>query len=98
MSTITQFRIMGGAVGLAIVTAAFNSLITGRLREQLTQDQLTALLQSPATISTFPEGVQETIRATLGDGYNLQMAILSGLAAGQIPASFLMWQKKQITV
>ncbi|KAI1254222.1 hypothetical protein MGN70_004618 [Eutypa lata] len=98
MGTVTQFRIMGGAIGLAIVTTAFNGLVTGRLGEQLTQGQLAALLQSPATISTFPENVQETIRATLGEGYNLQMAILSGLAAGQIPASFLMWQKKQITV
>lgn len=98
MGTVTQFRIMGGAIGLAIITAAFNGLVTGRLGEQLTQGQLAALLQSPAIISTFPENVQETIRATLGEGYNLQMAILSGLAAGQIPASFLMWQKKQITV
>ena len=89
---------MGGAIGLAIITASFNGLVTSRLAGLLTSDELGLLLQSTAAINSFPESAQASIRATFGDGYNLQMAILSGLAAGQIPASLLMWQKNQITV
>lgn len=98
MGSLAQFRVMGGAIGLAIVTTAFNSLTTSHLRGLLAPDELAALLHSPATITSLPNSVQGPIRAAFGEGYNLQMAILSGLAAGQIPASLLMWQKKQITV
>jgi hypothetical protein len=34
----------------------------------------------------------------LAHGYNLQMIVLCGFAAAQIPAALLMWRKKQITV
>ncbi|TRX97449.1 hypothetical protein FHL15_001727 [Xylaria flabelliformis] len=95
---ITQFRVMGGAIGLAIVTAVFNSLVRGQLGGQLSSAELNALLTSPATITTFPPDVQETIRVKFADGYALQAKVLAGLAAGQIPASLLMWQGKQIMV
>ena len=98
MGSIAQFRVMGGAISLAIVTSAFNSLMTNRLGGLLARSELDALLHSPAIITSFPDNVQASIRASFGESYNLQMAILSGLAAGQIPASLLMWQKKQITV
>lgn len=98
MGSIAQFRVMGGAIGLAIVTTAYNNLMTNNLGGLLTHNELAALLQTPATITSFPEAVQVSIRAAFGESYNLQMAILSGLAAGQIPASLLMWQKNQIIV
>ncbi|KAI0861409.1 MFS multidrug transporter-like protein [Xylaria cubensis] len=98
LGTITQFRVMGGAIGLAIVTAVFNSLVRSQLGEQISSTDLSTLLTSPATITTFPPDVQETIRVTFADGYALQAKVLAGLAAGQIPASLLMWQAKQIVV
>ncbi|KAI5917481.1 MFS multidrug transporter-like protein [Camillea tinctor] len=89
MATISQFRVMGGVIGLSIITAAFNGLVRDRVEE---------LLQSPVTIGSFPPDIQEVIRVTFSEGYRLQIKILSGLAAGQLPASFLMWQKDQITI
>ncbi|KAI0015069.1 MFS general substrate transporter [Xylariomycetidae sp. FL0641] len=98
MGSITQFRLMGGAIGLAIITTAFNNLVSNRLGGLVANDQLEALLHSPDTISLFPGSTQEAIRTTFSDGYGLQMAILSGLAAGQIPAAFLMWKRQQIMI
>jgi hypothetical protein len=98
MGAVAQFRVMGGAIGLAIVTTAFNGLVRGRLGDQLAPGQLEQLLQFPGNIASLPPSVQEAIRVAFADGYALQAKILCGLAAGQIPASFLMWQKKQILV
>lgn len=89
---------MGGVIGLAIVTTAFNGLVRGQLGNLLSASQLNTLLKSPETIAAFPESLQNTIRETFADGYTLQIKILAGLAAGQIPAALLMWEKEQIMV
>ncbi|KAK9413398.1 putative Major facilitator superfamily (MFS) profile domain-containing protein [Seiridium unicorne] len=98
MGSVTQFRVMGGAIGLAIVTAAFNGLARVRLESLITPSQLAQLLQYPATIETFPVTIQDAIRVAFAEGYTLQAKILAGLAAGQFPATLLMWQKEQIKV
>ena len=89
---------MGGVIGLAIISAAFNGLVRSQLRDDLSQEQLDLLLQTPANLVSFPENIQAVVRSGFAKGYNLQMKILCGLAAGQIPASLLMWQKDQIKI
>jgi hypothetical protein len=89
---------MGGAIGLAIITTAFNNLVRTKLGDFLSSDQLNQLLLHPGKIDSFPINIQDEIRHTFADGYTLQVKILCGLAAGQIPATFLMWQKEQIMV
>ncbi|CAJ2500890.1 Uu.00g037430.m01.CDS01 [Anthostomella pinea] len=98
MGTVSQFRVMGGVIGLSIVTAAFYGLVRQQLGELLSPQELTMVLQSPGMTATFPADVQEAIRVTFAAGYTRQMKILSGLAAGQLPASILMWQRDQIRI
>ncbi|CAI6096493.1 unnamed protein product [Clonostachys chloroleuca] len=93
-----RFRVMGGVIGLAIVTSAFNGLIKSRLGDLISSSELDALLKSPELMSSFPADIQETIRSTFGDGYTLQIKILAGLAAGQIPSAMLMWEKEHIMI
>lgn len=98
MGSIGQFRVMGGVIGLAIITTAFNGLVRGQLRSLLSESELDTLLKSPERITLFATDVQEIIRSTFAEGYTLQIKILAGLAAGQIPAALLMWEKEQIKV
>ncbi|VUC24636.1 unnamed protein product [Clonostachys rosea] len=98
LGSIGQFRVMGGVIGLAIITSAFNGLIRSRLGDLIPASQLDALLKSPELMRSFPADIQETIRSTFGYGYTLQIKILAGLAAGQIPAAMLMWEKEQIMI
>ncbi|KAF3001622.1 hypothetical protein E8E14_007659 [Neopestalotiopsis sp. 37M] len=98
MGSVAQFRVMGGAIGLAILTTAFNGFVRGRLSNTLTTEQLSQLLRYPESMSVLPSSAREAARLIFAEGYKLQIQILAGLAAGQIPASFLMWQKKQIKV
>jgi hypothetical protein len=98
MGSVAQFRVMGGAIGLAIVTTIFNGYIRTQLRDILSSEQVEAIVQYPASIASLSPEIQQIVRATFGNGYNLQAKVLSGLAAGQIPATLLMWQKDQIMV
>ena len=51
------------------------------------------LLQSTSLIGTFPQPLQAMVRSMYADGYKRQMRITIALAAAQVPAAFLMWQK-----
>ena len=98
LGAITQFRIMGGVIGLAIVTAAYKGYVLSHLSQFVTPQERDSLLQSTKALLTLSPEVQDHVRAIFAAGYNLQFRILIAFAAAQIPSSLLMWQKKQIVV
>lgn len=91
MGAITQFRIMGGAIGLAIATTVLNTYVKSHLSESVTPQQMNSILQSAENINSLERVVGWTVREVFGRGYNLQMRVLIGFGAAQIPASFLLW-------
>ncbi|KAL5041369.1 hypothetical protein BDW71DRAFT_217899 [Aspergillus fruticulosus] len=98
MGAVAQFRVMGGCIGIAIVTAVANGYLQSHLQQVLGPDELRAVLQSAADLSTLSPADQGTVRGAFSASYNLQMKILTGFAGGQVFASLLMWQEKQITL
>ncbi len=89
---------MGGAIGLAIVTSVLNSFVHSRLSDFLSADQVDSLLQTSVAMDSLQPEQQVRVRTIFGQGYDVQMRILIGLAAAQLPGSLLMWQKNQIVV
>lgn len=92
-AAVIQFRLMGGAVGLAIVTTVFNGVVRPKLEHILSLAQLRALLQSTAVIQSFQPELQSGVRSIFAEGFNLQMRIMIGFGAAQIPAALLTWRK-----
>lgn len=93
-AAVIQFRLMGGAVGLAIVTTVFDGVVRPKLEHILSLAQLRALLQSTAVIEKFQPELQSRVRSIFAEGFNMQMRIMIGFGAAQIPAALLMWRKK----
>ena len=89
---------MGGVLGLAIVTTVLNGFVRSKLHLYLSQEQIASLLRSAANVNSFAAQDQLLIRDVFAAGYNLQMKIMAGFAAAQIPSSLIMWQKPQIKV
>ncbi|KAI4264049.1 MAG: hypothetical protein L6R42_000831 [Xanthoria sp. 1 TBL-2021] len=98
IGTITEFRIMGAAVGLAIVTNVLNTHVRNNLLEVLSGEQVAALLEISSDIWNLPPDVRAIVQRVFAEGYNIQFKILAGFAAAQIASSLIMWQKRQITV
>ena len=98
MSAMIQFRTMGGAIGLAIVTTVINGYIRNHLKGILPPDQIGSLLQTTEAFTALPPAVAETVKSVFARGYNLQMQIMIGFSAVQIPVTFIMWQRPQILV
>jgi len=83
---------------LAIVTSVMNRWVRSELEIFLPIEQVELLLQRTDVISTLPEAAQSQVREIFGRGYNLQMKIMIGMAAAQVPSTLLMWTKKPIMV
>ncbi|KAF1958519.1 MFS multidrug transporter-like protein [Byssothecium circinans] len=98
MSSMVQFRTLGGALCLAITASVFNKFIRSHLSQILSPQEMDGILKYAASINSFPVGVRQDLVAILSRGYNLQFKILIGFAAAQIPATLLMWKKEQILV
>lgn len=95
MGAITQYRALGGVVGLSIATNVFNDYVRSQLSRFLTPEQLSTLLQSVTSgINELPSGLQPTVRATFGAAYDLQTKVMIGLATAQVLAVSIMWEKK----
>lgn len=61
------------------------------------QNDIAAILESPEGIIGLPADVRDQVRGIYADGFNLQMKVLTGLAAGQILGGLLLWRKVQVT-
>lgn len=99
MGAITQFRTMGGAIGLSIVNTVMHTFLKSRLRNIITSaDALNKVLDSAQSIAALDPATRLKVVLEFSEGYNIQMRILAGLAAVQLLGSAVMWQRRQIRV
>ena len=91
---LLQFRVFGGALGLALASAVMNSYLTSHLSHSIGSDYLAAVLQSTETIKAFPVDTQQLVLEKFAEGYNLQMKILAGFAGLQVLCVGLLWRGK----
>lgn len=94
MGAANQFRIMGGAFGVAIVTSVFNGYVQSELARLGISIAITDI-SSIADLALSP-AVKNELLYVLSSGYNYQMVVLSAFGAAQIPAALWMWKRKQI--
>ena len=96
---LLQFRVFGGALGLALASALMNSYLTSHLSHSIGEVYLAALLQSTEAIKGFPVEVQRLVLERFAEGYGLQMKILAGFAGLQVACVGLLWRGQgQISV
>ncbi|KAL9594715.1 MAG: hypothetical protein Q9219_006879 [cf. Caloplaca sp. 3 TL-2023] len=87
MGAITQTRVLGGVVGIAIAQVVLSSAIRTDLPAILTQPQIDALLQSAASIAELaPEQIGQ-VQKVYGDAYNAQTRLVMYFAIGSLVVS-----------
>ncbi|KAL9609135.1 MAG: hypothetical protein Q9167_006079 [Letrouitia subvulpina] len=90
---VIQFRFLGGAIGLSIVSSVLNGMLKSQLRGVLPARELAALLESTEVISTFTPTVKNKVLEVFVQNYQVQFRIMIGFAAAQIPAAALLWRR-----
>ncbi|KAI1733353.1 MFS general substrate transporter [Xylaria scruposa] len=93
---VTQFRILGGSIGLSIVTCATSQSLRANLMRMLSPGQTSLILDRTDKILTLPADTQMVVRGYFGDMYNVQMIILIGISAAELIFVALQWQRETI--
>jgi hypothetical protein len=98
MGAIVQFRMMGGAIGLAVATCIFNGYTKSILSSALSPAQLRSVLQTAQAIETLPPALQTIVKNVFARAFAVQFRIIIGTSAAQFLGIALMWQKKFLRV
>jgi hypothetical protein len=94
LGAVTQVRVLGGTIGLAISSTILNSYVTSALEgSTLTLEQMEAIGQSLSAIGSLSEEQQLFVRGVFARGYERQMRVTVGFSGCVLLAGFLMWEK-----
>lgn len=97
-AAIVQMRMLGGALVLALVTAVMNSNLKDTLLGILSTEQLEQVFRTTDAIGSLREPVKMAVQETFLKGYNVQLRILLGFSAAQLPFTLLMWQREPVKI
>jgi hypothetical protein len=90
MGAITQVRVLGGIIGLAIVQA----ILLSSLRSSLTPSQLSSILSSTTNIASLSPEAAALTRAAYGGAMNVQMRIVAGFGGASLSVSLFTWRRE----
>jgi len=95
---VTQFRVLGGAVGVSVATNLLNNHVNIALSSIFTRDQVAIILHSTDSIARFDAQLQSSVRMIFAAGYKLQLGAVLGFTAAQFLGILLMWERRPRTI
>ncbi|KAF2233033.1 MFS general substrate transporter [Viridothelium virens] len=95
---LLQFRIFGGALGLAIGSSIMNNYLARNLSKIISAEDLSKLLHSATSSESFPPNFQQKIKLAFAQSYSLQMKVLVVFAVLQFLAVAILWKSPQIMI
>ncbi|KAB5513119.1 drug resistance transporter EmrB/QacA subfamily [Coniochaeta sp. 2T2.1] len=97
ISSITQIRVLGGTIGLAISATVLNHALSARLPSILDPEQIKAISDSALFIGTLPEATRDAVRLAYSEAFNEQFRVMLYFAAAVWSATLLMWERRMRT-
>ncbi|ORX97750.1 MFS multidrug transporter-like protein [Clohesyomyces aquaticus] len=93
-SAVSQFRVLGGLIGISIVTSVSTPYVRGRLLSILSPQTALQVLERTESLGMLDEETKQRARKVFMEGFTVQLRVLIGFAVAQIPATLLMWTNK----
>ncbi|KAF4968689.1 hypothetical protein FSARC_3975 [Fusarium sarcochroum] len=93
MGALTQIRVLGGTVSLAICATLLNNHLTPKLDGVVTPEQAQAIFESVSAINDLDPSQQVAVRRAFAEGYNLQNIFMTAMSAGGLITSFFLLEK-----
>ncbi|KAF1828905.1 MFS general substrate transporter [Decorospora gaudefroyi] len=95
IGSVTQIRVLGGTIGLAICSALLNNHIQADASKFLSVQQVAALLESFSAINQLPLELQLEVRRVYATGYSQQMRVMLYFCIVCLLSLALLVEKKQ---
>lgn len=97
MGAITQVRVLGGTIGVAVAHAILNGQVRRDLREVLGEKMLAALLRSAAEIEQMTDEQALATRECYGIAFNAQARIMMYFTAASLLVTLFAFRKRPIS-
>jgi len=94
IGAVTQVRVLGGTIGLAISTVVLNSYVKSALAAQLNPEQIAGIAGSLSELGKLSREEQIFVRTTFAEGYNRQTRITLVFSAVVVLSCLLMVERK----
>ncbi|KAK4118273.1 MFS general substrate transporter [Parathielavia appendiculata] len=95
-SAITQVRVLGGLIGIAVGQAVLTRRLLADLGAVLPPEKIAALLRSTTAIADFtPEEAADTAQV-YGEAFNLQNRVMLGFGAAGLLACLGAWKRHPV--
>lgn len=94
IGAVTQFRVLGGTIGLAISTVVLNSFVKNALKTQLSDEEISGISQSLSEIGKLSAEQQLFVRRTFAEGYQRQTRVMLAFSAVTLVSCFMMVERK----
>lgn len=92
MGAVTQTRVLGGVIGIAIGQAIIFAQLNADMKSVLDPEQMSAMMHSVADIESFSPDQVRALRECFGLAFNLQNKILLGFAGASAITCLAIWK------
>ncbi|RSL74274.1 hypothetical protein CEP53_000350 [Fusarium sp. AF-6] len=93
MGALTQIRVLGGTVSLAICATILNNRLGPKLDQIVSPEQAAAIYDSISAVNDLNETQKAAVRQAFAEGYNLQNIFMTVMSALGLITSFFLWEK-----
>lgn len=97
MGAITQIRVLGGAISLAVCATLLNSYLKPKLQAMLNPEEAALVLDSLAAIQNLTPAQQYEVRRAFAEGYRRQNIFMTAMTGIGLITSFFLWEKRPRT-
>lgn len=93
MASVTQIRVLGGTIGLAVCSALLNNYLAEQTSKFLTPEQIAEIILAPRNIASLPTEVQSRTRSTFAEGYSQQMRVMLYFSIASVVSLILLTER-----
>lgn len=94
IGAITQVRVLGGTIGLAISSTVLNGFVKRELRGVLSGEDMGMVGDSLGYIGGLDDGVQVEVREVFARGYRRVLFVTLGFSGCMVLCCGVMWERK----
>ncbi|KAI0892714.1 drug resistance transporter EmrB/QacA subfamily [Annulohypoxylon nitens] len=94
MGAVTQIRVLGGTIGLAISSTILNNRLSSELPALLNPGDIQQISDSVQYINTLPDATRDAVRQVFADGYSSQLRVMMYFSAAVWIFAATLWERK----
>ncbi|KAI0161912.1 drug resistance transporter EmrB/QacA subfamily [Hypoxylon sp. FL1284] len=94
MGAITQIRVLGGTIGLAISSTVLSNHLSSNLPALLNPSDIQKISESVQYVNDLPDATRDAVRQVFADGFNAQMRVMMYFSVVVFVLSLTLWERR----